>query len=457
MAVTQCWVEPPGEARRRGFAALAGLFLGLGLLKFGNPAVVEALVTPPRDAWELLFMPWPLAWGYVGLAVLVLGALGAARWRRPPAGVVFWLPAVWLGWQWVAATGTVDARLTRLHLPYFASVAAGFYLGWLALAPATQLRVFWAALTGCFAAVLVVGFQQHFGGLEEVRRQVLSQPGAEQLPADYLRRLATGRIFATLVYPNALAGAILLLLPALTVAVWQGIGGAGGRRGVGALAAAVLACGGLACLYWTRSKSGWLIALGLGVVLGWRGLKDWRWKAALAVAVLGVGLGVFAVRFGDYFQQGAASWGARMEYWRASWSTLVRHPLLGGGPGTFATQYRAVKPPEAEMTRLAHNDYLQQAGDSGLPGALAYAGFWVGTLVVTSRRVGGDPLRLAVWLGLLGWALQGGVEFALYVPGAAWAAFWLAGWLWGVTVPERAEQGGVGAVSATLPAGSRVS
>ncbi len=271
MAITQSRVEPPGEARRRGFAALAGLFLGLGLLKFGNPAVVDALVTPPRDGWEWLFMPWPLAWGYAGWGVLVLAALGAACWRRPPQGVVFWLPALWLVWQGVAATGTVDARLTRLHLPYFTSVVAGFYLGWLVLAPTAQLRVFWAALTGCFAAVLVVGFQQHFGGLEAVRQQVLNQPGAEQMPADYLRRLATGRIFATLVYPNALAGAILLLLPVLTVAVWQLAGREDRRRGGGALAAAVLAGGGLACLYWTRSKSGWLIALGLGVVLGWRG------------------------------------------------------------------------------------------------------------------------------------------------------------------------------------------
>jgi hypothetical protein len=35
--------------------------------------------------------------------------------------------------------------------------------------------------------------------------------------------------------------------------------------------------------------------------------------------------------------------------------------------------YRQLKAPEAEMTRLAHNDYLQQGSDSGGPGMLLYA------------------------------------------------------------------------------------
>ena len=37
----------------------------------------------------------------------------------------------------------------------------------------------------------------------------------------------------------------------------------------------------------------------------------------------------------------------------------------------------------------------------------------------------------AIWVGLLGWALQSAVEFGLYVPAVGWAAFWLFGYLWG--------------------------
>ena len=37
--------------------------------------------------------------------------------------------------------------------------------------------------------------------------------------------------------------------------------------------------------------------------------------------------------------------------------------------------------------------------------------------------------RFSVWLGLLGYALQGLMEFGLYIPALAWTAFRLAGWL----------------------------
>ncbi len=419
----------PVESLRTGFAALSGLFLGLSLLKFGNPAILDPLVARPFGFWEWMLQPWPLAWGYALLAGLALLGFAVAEWRLPRPRVWVWLPLVWLLWQAASATDTVDARLTRLTLPYLASVVAGFYLGMLTLARAPQLRVFWLALAGCFAAVLVSGFQQQLGGLEATRQFVLSQPGAETLPPEYLKRLEGGRIFATLVYPNALAGVIVLLLPPLVVALWLLLEG----RGVALrfLLPAGLALAGLACLYWSRSKAGWLLALGLALVAGGRLPLVRQIKIAfLAVAVLG-GLTVFAVRFADYFQAGAASAGARLQYWKAAWATARAHPWLGSGPGTFAPRYRAIKPPEAEMALLAHNDYLQQASDSGFPGALAYAGFWLGTLGVLGRRLGPNPLRFAVWLGLLGWALQGLVEFALYVPAGAWTAFWLAGWLWG--------------------------
>jgi O-antigen ligase len=84
------------------------------------------------------------------------------------------------------------------------------------------------------------------------------------------------------------------------------------------------------------------------------------------------------------------------------------------------------------MTRLTHNDYLEQASDSGLPGAVVFAGFVLLSLQRLQPRCRGDGLRFATWLGLLGWALQGLVEFGLYVPAVGWTAFWLLGWLWGL-------------------------
>jgi hypothetical protein len=97
--------------------------------------------------------------------------------------------------------------------------------------------------------------------------------------------------------------------------------------------------------------------------------------------------------------------------------------------------YQKLKRPESEMARLAHNDYLQQASDSGVIGFLAYSLFWAGSLAWSffkgqSRK---GSIRWAVWLGLFGWSAQGLMEFGLYIPALAWTAFALAGWLLAVS------------------------
>lgn len=463
------------EQLRPGFAALAGLFLGIALLKFGNPALLDHLVVPPTNYWEYVIQPWPLAWGYLALGLLTLAGLAVARWRLPQPRWLVLLPVAWLAWQCLAALTTRDPKLTSLTLPYLATTTLGFYLGLFALAPSPRLTIYWAALLGCFIAVLISGFQQRFGGLEAVRQAVYAQPDWQRLPADYLNRLAANRIFATLFYPNALAGAVLLFLPPLTVALWRltdqsearlrlgrymnlgAIGRGSGRAAdpstmvrlgrslalpdswsmrmaLGPIVlSTLLALAGLACLYWSKSKAGWLIAIVLDGVCALRLPLARRLKVALVVIGCIAALGGFAWRFSGYFERGATSAGARLEYWRAAWTIATAHPLLGTGPGTFGAGYRALKPPDAEMALLAHNDYLQQASDSGFPGALLFLTFVAGSLTVLWRRVQADPLHFAIWLGLLGWALQSSVEFSLYVPAIGWGAFWLLGYLWGAT------------------------
>src|SRR6516225_1997213 len=67
------------------FAICFGAFLGLTLLKFGNPPIMEKWVEPPGDFWEfLLAYPWPISWAYWMLALLaVLGV--AVILTRPRA------------------------------------------------------------------------------------------------------------------------------------------------------------------------------------------------------------------------------------------------------------------------------------------------------------------------------------------------------------------------------------
>jgi O-antigen ligase len=429
-------IEAQGKgARERIFAGLFGTFLGLSLLKFGNPAVFAGLIEWPANLYEWILNPWPMAVGYWMLGAVATYGLFVARWRRPGPAWLILLPLAWFGWQLAAATTTVDAGLTRLVLQHFAACVVCFYLGLLSLSRVESLVPFWSGLLCGFVVMLGVGFQQHFGGLEETRKffYLNVYPQLKEIPALYLAKISSDRIFGTLFYPNALAGALILVLPCLLAFVSES------RRklrrparGIGIVALGIAA---LACLYWSGSKGGWLLLLLLGAVwLVHLGLSP-RLKLVLAGMVLVTGMAGFFWRYSAFFQQGAMSAGSRLDYWRAAVQTTAGSPAFGTGPGTFAITYKKIKPPESEMSQLAHNDYLQQGSDSGLGGLLLYFALIAGSLAWTyvHRGPGRGPLQFPVWLGLLGWSLQSLVEFGLYIPALAWPAFAFMGWLLGVT------------------------
>jgi O-antigen ligase len=156
-------------------------------------------------------------------------------------------------------------------------------------------------------------------------------------------------------------------------------------------------------------------------------------KVTLVSIGLVLGLVFFFMRFSGYFQKGATSVGARFTYWSAAVQTVKERPLFGSGPGTFSVMYEKSKPADAEMAKLAHNDYLEQASDSGIVGGLTFTGFVILSLAMlypTARRIGWGGM--VIWLGLLGWGAQSFIEFGLYIPAIAWPVFLFFGWLWGM-------------------------
>jgi hypothetical protein len=414
------------------FAGLAGAWLGVSLIKFGNPVILDRLVESPMGFWEIVFNPWPVAWGYWTLTALVILGAGVVRFKTSAPRWLVALPMVWFVWQLVAATQTVDVELTKATLLHFGACNACFYLGLFALSRVRQMTWFWNSLLLGFIWVLWMGLCQHFGGLESTRHMIYRQPNWQELPPEYLARMASNRIFSTLVYPNALAGAILLLLPPSLVVLYKLTGRFSNvARGV---LVGLLAYAGLACLYWSGSKSGWLIALALGLVALLRSPLTRLVKLGVVGVVLAVGLAGFFVKFSGYFDRGATSVSARFDYWRAAWEITKSHPILGSGPGTFSvaySAYRKIKAPGAEMTRLVHNNYLEQASDSGVLGFFAFAAFVFGSLAVLYRKLNMDLIRFGVLVGVLGWVAQGFVEFGLYIPAIAWPAFLFLGWLLG--------------------------
>jgi len=431
----------PASSSRPGrlltvFAGVFGAFLGLSLLKFGNPPIMEKWVTRPGDIYEfVLGYPWPIEWAYWLLAAICLFGFATGRWQIPGRRWLIILPAAWFAWQLLAATQTLDTVLSRLTVMHFGACIGCFYLGHFCLAPANR-SWFWRGIFVAFLVVLAIGFEQHFGGLEETRRYffLYLYPKLAQFPPDYMKKMTSNRIFATLFYPNALAGALLLLLPAVLAAVMETRLLTLAAR---SFLAGLIATAAMCCLYWSASKAGWLLMLLLAIVCLFHFRLDRRIKLAVFLALVLGGTVGFAVKYSSFFRRGATSVVARFDYWSAAARTAATHPIWGTGPGTFAIPYERMKRPESEMSRLVHNDYLEQASDSGLVGSALYT-TWIGLVLWTTRPKSiEDLLYFATWLGFLGWSLQGLVEFGLYIPALAWPSFTFMGLLLG-TRPQAA-------------------
>ncbi|MDW7980151.1 MAG: O-antigen ligase family protein [Verrucomicrobiales bacterium] len=414
------------------FSLALGAVLGLGLVKFGNPVILDKAVEWPGNFWEWLLMAWPIRIGYALLAPVIVASMFCVRWTELKLRWAAAVPLAWLLWQLIAGAHTVNVELTEVTLWHFAACVACFYMGYLVLGQLANPSHFFLGVSVGFAFALAMGVDQHFGGLEETRRHFWQYvyPSLEDVPPGLLKRMSSDRIFGTLFYPNSFASAIVLCCPPVLAFLWSldRLFTPGARI----FLVAIFAATALACLVWTGSKGGWLAALVVcfAAVLH---LRLVRWvKIGLVVGALAFGLGIFAVRFSGYFARGAPSAVARLDYWVVAAATALDHPLVGTGPGTFQIPYGARKRPEAEMARTAHNDYLQQASDSGLPGFALYALLVVGGLFAAypgNGRLGSLPL--ATWLGLLGWWAHNLVEFGLYIPALSWLAFTTLGWLIG--------------------------
>jgi len=446
------------------YALAFGLFLGLCIWKFGNPVILDHNIFPPVTPADYLNDAWPTHWaGWLLLPFAGAGLLwflsGKFSW---PQRKWLWLPPLsWLGWQFLSAGYTVDSRLTEPTLWQFSGCVAGYLLGLCVWGRRQMLPWLLAGVLAAFTFCLVRGVEQRIfefplnhqmlaegertgwtnfppENIVEMKRDgaIITTNGVDVANPVILTKFAKGRINGTMVYPNALAGLILLLLPASLVLAFSATQTLKPPIRLAVILLVVFL--GATTFFWTGSKLGWL----LGLVVAGLFLLRLNWPAKfklLAVAtVLVLGLGVFAVRFHDYFAAGATSVGARFDYWRAAIQTTASHPLFGTGPGTFQRPYAQLKSPEAEMARLAHNDYLEQFSDSGVMGGLLYA-IWIGAaLTVAGRKLwrSRDGLSFALLAGLLGWFAQSLGEFSLYIPALAWTAFTLLGCLLGQEIIE---------------------
>jgi hypothetical protein len=458
------------------YALAAGLFLGLCIWKFGNPVILDSKITPPDSPSEFWVDAWPTHWAnWIFLPVALVGAATALqkKCRWPQTKWLWLLPLLWFGWQLFSAGETAYPDLASTTLWQFSGCVAGYFLGAFLFGDERALNFLLVGILAAFTFCLVRAVDQKVFEFPQIHQALIEgeRSGWTNLPPEtllemkrensiittngmdvanpaILARLAKGRVNGTLVYPNALAGAVLLLFPISLVLAFNRTKKL--RPAIRAIVIALALFLGSAGFFWTGSKLGWLVAMAVGGACLFRLKWPLRLKWAALILILFVGLGIFAVRFHDYFAAGATSAGARLDYWRAAVQTTADNPLLGTGPGTFQRPYAkirdglAAKNPQTElpeMARLAHNDYLEQFSDSGIPGGIFYAAWIVLALTAVARRVwkSGNQTAFAIFAGLLGWFVQGIGEFSLYIPALAWTAFTLLGCLLSIISSEKVQ------------------
>jgi hypothetical protein len=438
MGATQKRIADPVKSRLapKVFAVVAGFFFFVAIIKFGTPVILANAVQPPENARAAVFESWEVKWGYWLMLPLIAAGLVAVGWRTLSFRWPLVLPLAWLGWQFIAATQSVSPSLTTLTLQHFSACVIFFYLGAFALKGVRNPWPVWTGLALALCWIMRSGLEQHFGGLEATRRFLASAKDNLALPSsilnnpDYQKRIASNRIFSTFSNPDAFAGAILLFLPLTLVFLWQITPKV--RIGIRWAFVAILGGCGLACLYWSGSKGGWLVTLVVAIIALGHSTLSLKWKRILIYGVLILGIVGFGVRNAAFFHKQKNSVGARFAYWKVGLRIVAKDPLLGTGPGTFSVPYGQLKRPDDEMARLCHNDYLEQACDSGIPGFAIYAGMIAGYLLwlyrYRAKAIQGYSSYFMAWLGMMGLCLHSLVEYHLYIPSLAWPMFFLLGW-----------------------------
>ena len=270
------------------YALAFGLFLGLCIWKFGNPVILDQKISAPATPSEFFKEPWPTHWAnWIFLLLTGLGALlifqNKIAWRE--SKWLWWLPLVWLSWQFISATQTEDADLTGATLWQFSGCVACYFLGALIFARDDLWRWLLPGLLAAFVFCLVRGIDQHVFEFPENRLMLMEGERAgwtnvppenlAQMKADkiiittngidvanpvILDKFKKGRVAGTLVYPNALAGIILLLWPlslALAFGATKKL-----RPPVRFAAIGLTIFLGSTAMVWSGSKLGWLIAIG---------------------------------------------------------------------------------------------------------------------------------------------------------------------------------------------------
>ena len=319
--------------------AALGALVFLAPLKFGTPVVVQSLSHTPRDLWEWVLSPWPnpllvmlvfagLFWfaisGHDPSTSLRAGRAGTSK-RRFDA--LYWLPLAWLLTQVAATPRSINVQTSVDTVLSFAVCVLVFYAAARWVRDEKAAGWVFGILAAATALVCIWALWQWFGGFAATREYAAAHLDPAPISDDLRLKLTSNRVFGTLVYPNALAGFLVVAFAPVLAWLWGKVNGrmtrvvvlvvtggvmvfclvlTGSRGGFAALAAAVATgAAGVLCLAQGRARFRRLAPIRSGLVVG-----------VVALAALAV---VFAAaQQGGLMHLGRGSLGARLDYWNGA-------------------------------------------------------------------------------------------------------------------------------------------
>jgi tetratricopeptide (TPR) repeat protein len=418
----------------RWVIACLALIAFLAPLKFGTPVVNQSAMVPPKDFVEWVYTSWPNQIVIILVFAVLLWLVLDPNRLAARVDLLFVLPLIFLVTQVASLPGSINHQASSDTVMLFAACMLVFYAAaWYARDGAAAWSIFGGFGLATFL-IIVLALEQHFGGLQATREFAAAYMEPSSMPRDLLSRMMSNRVFGTLVYPNALAGYLVVTFAPTLTWIW-----ARSRTwDVRVKWATLVFVGGLMvyCLLLTGSRGGFaafavMMLVGLGCLLG----REPRFKWVVPVTVVALVAVFFVGKSRGLIHVGTESLESRLDYWQGAWKIGRDHVWLGTGPGTFGSIYPKYKTALTEEAQIVHNSYLQMWSDSGIVAAVVFALLWLVALFdgfKLARQRQGDAAAIAVCAAVAGWVVHGLVDFDLYVPGVALPAFLLLGILQGL-------------------------
>ncbi len=258
-----------------------------------------------------------------------------------------------------------------------------FLLYWLVVNNIEEKEVKGFLIIILFSATLIslYGIYQYFWGLEATRKFIATHYRMEELPEALLSRLSSNRVFSTFVYPNILAGYLIMLFPiGMTMAIESRHFFKPIFLGICALL--------LYCLFYTKSVGGWI---GLFFILGFFLIFYFFKEGKKILFFGGLFLSLFLLIFFLFFKFGGlphlSAFRDRIGYWSAGFRMIKENPFFGSGPGTFGSRFARYKLAYTMETQHAHNNFLEIWVETGVFGLLLFLWIWGNFFRAAVKRI----------------------------------------------------------------------